>query len=167
LPSPNHTWRFVEKSDSGKISDNGVFVSGLTEGETQIEVVDVRETTNTAETMINVVHPYKLSVNILDVTQHRSELESVHPSLDMLKDIVSQSEYQDTNYLVEEHTYLFVLELYDVKNRKITITDNILFNSDILEKVQKNSTGSLILYKASALGKNETQADMRCTFKLD
>jgi hypothetical protein len=59
------------------------------------------------------------------------------------------------------------LELYDVKNRKITITDNILFNSDILEKVQKNSTGSLLLYKATALGKNETQADIRCTFKLD
>ena len=34
----------------------------------QIEVVDIRETTNTAETLINVVHPFKLWVNIQDIT---------------------------------------------------------------------------------------------------
>jgi len=76
LPSPNHTWRFVVKSDSGKINDNGVFSSGLKEGETQIEVVDVRETTNTAETVINVVHPFKLLVNIQDITEHSKAIES-------------------------------------------------------------------------------------------
>jgi hypothetical protein len=56
LPSPNHTWRFIGQAKSEyKINDHGVFASGLSEGETQIEVVDVRETTNTAETLINVV----------------------------------------------------------------------------------------------------------------
>lgn len=67
LPSSNHAWRFIGKTQN-KINDNGVFTSGLEESETQIEVVDIRETTNTAETLINVVHPFKLWVNIQDIT---------------------------------------------------------------------------------------------------
>jgi len=52
------------------------------------------------------------------------------------------------------------MELYDVKNRKITLTDNLVFASQSdLTKVKilkKNSTGSMMIFRANALEKGKT-----------
>jgi hypothetical protein len=67
--------------------------------------------------------------------------------------VINQDE--DTNYLVEEHTYLMKMELYDVKNRKITITDNLVFASESdlskIEILKRNKGGSIMVFSTKAL----------------
>jgi hypothetical protein len=67
--------------------------------------------------------------------------------------VINQDE--DTNYLVEEHTYLMKMELYDVNNRKITITDNLVFASESdlskIEILKRNKGGSIMVFSTKAL----------------
>lgn len=68
LPSSQYLWSIPDDS-LGTISQDGTFVSRVTEGKQDIFVVDQQMTNNTSEGQLNVVFPYKIHMRIKDVTQ--------------------------------------------------------------------------------------------------
>ena len=67
IPDSNYKW-IVEEDEIGSVGNNGKFQSKFLEGPTDIVVEDQRMTNNTAEGRINVVYPYRIQVEVKDVT---------------------------------------------------------------------------------------------------
>lgn len=55
------------------MTESGIFESGISEGPSVIEVIDVQMPNNTAEASINVVLPVRLQVAVVDVSDYKSE----------------------------------------------------------------------------------------------
>lgn len=61
--------------------------------------------------------------------------------------------------LVENHSYLIVLTLFDKDSNRITLTDNVRFgninllDSNVIEKKSINKIGSEILFKTRSIEK--------------
>jgi len=68
LPSQQYLWSIPTDDTLGTISQDGTFVSRVTEGKQEIFVVDQQMTNNTSEGQINIVFPYKIQMRLKDIT---------------------------------------------------------------------------------------------------
>ena len=67
LPNSRYTLGVANKT-LGSVEQSGRYISDVHEGVQHITAVDQKMTNNTAEAWLNVVHPYRLTVSIHDVT---------------------------------------------------------------------------------------------------
>jgi hypothetical protein len=104
---------------------------------------------NTAEADLQIVYPYRLEMSIHDVT---NAVPLTGNLAQQFSDKPSQS-----RILVENHTYLILLALYDKDGNKITLTDNVdlgnlnLLDSKVIEKISSNKIGSEIVFKTKSI----------------
>src|SRR6056300_1515205 len=103
-------------------------------------------TNNTDQGLINVVYTFRLEVRVRDITDKKTFIEEhgAAESANLLEafsfattlfsldddDLASSS---DSHILIEEHLYAIEMILYDKRNNVITLTDNLIFESQALD----------------------------------
>lgn len=140
LPSPRYTLGVANKT-LGIVEQSGRYISDVHEGVQHITAIDQLMTNNTAEAWLNVVHPYRLTVSIHDVTSFDGNLPGKdHRNLAQWFGVDADTP-SESRVLVEDHLYLVLLTLTDIHDHKIEMTDNIelthknFFQDTYIEKV--------------------------------
>ena len=109
LPSKQYLWS-IQDENIGTISQDGTFVSRVTEGKQDIFVVDQQMTNNTSEGQLNVVFPYKIQMRLKDCTDKKDAVlalkNGVHKSYFKSLYGDKNDEASDSFILVEDRTYL-------------------------------------------------------------
>ena len=153
LPNKQYAWN-VDNSDQGTINDEGVFLSKDKEGFASILVIDQNIANNTAESSIVVAFPQLIDVEISDITKQLVEdkVLLVDASQKSFQDQLSINAWDNNWILVQEHYYLFKVNLYDGDKHMIHLTDNIVIknaiDSDYFEIIKVNKINSEIIVKA-------------------
>lgn len=135
------------------MNQKGQFTSDKVEGTQTILVVDQKMTNNTAEAEVHVVHPYKLVMNIHDVTSQAEKVSTLNGQ-NMAEELgISPESVSETRILVEDRLYLITLQLLCKDGNRITLTENVeLTNSGLLDQkpiqaVKSDKIRSQILFK--------------------
>ena len=109
LPNKQYLWS-IQDETLGAISQDGTFVSRITEGKQDIFVVDQQMTNNTSEGQLNVVFPYKIQMRLKDCTDKKEAVlslkDGVHDSYFKTLYGDTKEEASDSHILVEERLYL-------------------------------------------------------------
>ncbi len=153
LPNKQYAWN-IDNSDQGTINDEGVFLSKDKEGFASILVIDQNIANNTAESSIVVAFPQLIDVEISDITKQLVEdkVLLVDASQKSFQDQLSINAWDNNWILVQEHYYLFKVNLYDGDKHMIHLTDNIVIknaiDSDYFEIIKVNKINSEIIVKA-------------------
>lgn len=153
LPNKQYAWN-VDNSDQGTINDEGVFLSKDKEGFASILVIDQNIANNTAESSIVVAFPQLIDVEISDITKQLVEdkVLLVDASQKSFQDQLSINAWDNNWILVQEHYYLFKVNLYDGDKHMIHLTDNIVIknaiDSDYFDIIKVNKINSEIILKA-------------------
>ena len=105
----------------GVIGEDGIFISKNKEGSASILVVDQNIANNTAESSIRVAFTQLIDVEISDVTRQLVEekLLLVDAAQKSFQDQLSISEWDNNWILVQDHYYLFKVNLYDADKHLI------------------------------------------------
>ena len=105
----------------GIIGEDGIFISKDKEGSASILVVDQNIANNTAESSIRVAFPQLIDVEISDVTRQLVEekILLVDAAQKYFQDQLSISEWDNNWILVQDHYYLFKVNLYDADKHLI------------------------------------------------
>lgn len=105
----------------GIIGEDGIFISKDKEGSASILVVDQNIANNTAESSIRVAFPQLIDVEISDVTRQLVEekILLVDAAQKSFQDQLSISEWDNNWILVQDHYYLFKVNLYDADKHLI------------------------------------------------
>jgi hypothetical protein len=154
LPNQQYEWSNQDHA-VGRIHQDGKFISDKTEGRSLITVTDKKNDNNTDEVMIRVVLPYRISMQVFDVSDFEQvEIDDENGVGEFGTPLGNATE---SKILVEERLYLIVLSLFDKDNNRIEITENLEFDSsglldqECIQKVKVSKTGSQILFKTNKI----------------
>lgn len=124
-----------------------MFQANLSVGLVNIAVTDKKFPTNMATTMINVVEPFRIHLELADITQRYKKLDDKGVGANSFQNQLQVKEWDDGQWiLVEQSIYLIKAFVYDENGEKITLTSNVEISNEVDEKyltvLHKNSIGS-------------------------
>ena len=190
IPSNKYHWELERQFQSlGTINKKGEFQSLNKAGRVEIKVIDQEFKNNTADAEIFIVEPFKLQLEIADVTESylKQAVTNSKTKVSSFRKQLNVTKWAKEWILVEDKYYLIKAYLYDKDHNRIFQTRQLDFQSTLDQKyfqqIEKNLIGSELIVKVKQLGRsphsndahktilraslNEVKSSQRNKFKID